>query len=628
MIKAQVIIITVLLSAISLSAQTKKVFFVGNSYTATNNLPQMIHDLAISSNDTLIYGSNTPGGTTLIGHSSLAASTDPIKLGGYDYVVLQDQSQLWSFPQSQVNSQATPYVKFFDSLIKVHNASTCGQTLLYMTWGRQNGDASNCASWPPVCTYSGMDSLLRLRAIEFQNMFNTSISPVGAVWRYIRTNYPSINLYVADESHPSLEGSYAAACTFYALIFKKDPSALTANLGVSSTSATQIRNAAKIIAYDSLFFWDKFSIIKANFTNTITNKSVSFTNISTNAFSYKWDFGDGSSINTGNNPTYTYSQNGNYTVKLIVFGCSNKSDTFSKNITIQDVSTIPILTIGSSSDILSNSAKISSTIIVKSTNSANLSFEYGKTISFGSSIASTPNTATGNNSTNVTASLTGLEPNTKYYYRLKAVINSQNYFSKDSFFTTSPLQDTNVSFTILYPVSITTSSAVLKGQVNVKNLGTYNVSFDYGKTTNYTENTISSPSTASGASNINIQASISNLQPNTKYFYRIKAEKNGVSKFSKDSFFFTSDLSLISNLANDGILIYPNPVKHTLRLKGLKNNRYDYSVIDIHGRTLFKGPVTSDKSISLEGLSSGEYFLQLKDGITDKITFHKFYIED
>ena len=44
------------------------------------------------------------------------------------------------------------------------------------------------------------------------------LSPVGAVWKYLRNNNPGISLYQSDESHPTLAGSYAAACCFYALI--------------------------------------------------------------------------------------------------------------------------------------------------------------------------------------------------------------------------------------------------------------------------------------------------------------------------------------------------------------------------------------------------------------------------
>ena len=53
----------------------------------------------------------------------------------------------------------------------------------------------------------------------------------------------------------------------------------------------------------------------ADFTYTVNELSVTFTNKSTNATSYKWDFGDGETI-TQESPVHTYSAAGEYTVTL------------------------------------------------------------------------------------------------------------------------------------------------------------------------------------------------------------------------------------------------------------------------------------------------------------------------
>src|SRR5436189_5198274 len=70
-----------------------RVLFLGNSYTAVNNLPQLVHDVALSAGDTLVFDSNTPGGYQLINHSTDATSQAKIMTGGWDYVVIQGQSQ-------------------------------------------------------------------------------------------------------------------------------------------------------------------------------------------------------------------------------------------------------------------------------------------------------------------------------------------------------------------------------------------------------------------------------------------------------------------------------------------------------------------------------------------------------
>ena len=210
----------------------------------------MVADVALSVGDTLIFDSNTPGGYTLEAHSTNITSLNKIKAGNWDYVVLQEQSQRPSLPIEEVMADVFPYAHILDSIINATNS--CGETVFYMTWGRKNGDASNCNIWPPVCTYQGMDSLLNLRYRMLADSNDAILSPVGAVWHYIRDQYPTIELYQQDESHPSVAGSYAAACSFYSALFRKDPIQVTFNPSLPLTDAANIRTAAKLIVYDSL----------------------------------------------------------------------------------------------------------------------------------------------------------------------------------------------------------------------------------------------------------------------------------------------------------------------------------------------------------------------------------------
>ena len=182
--------------------QTRNVLFLGNSYTQVNNLPQLTSDVAFSAGKTLNFESNTPGGYTLMGHFTNSVSLNKIMQANWDFVVLQEQSQRPSLPIEQVEVDVFPYAVSLDSMVRKYNP--CGETMFYMTWGRKNGDASNCSWWPPVCTYSGMDSLLSMRYMMMGNDNSASVSPVGALWNYIRLHYPEIELYSSDESHPSI----------------------------------------------------------------------------------------------------------------------------------------------------------------------------------------------------------------------------------------------------------------------------------------------------------------------------------------------------------------------------------------------------------------------------------------
>jgi hypothetical protein len=303
----------------------KRALFLGNSYTVAHNIPGMITDVALSAGDSLIWSSNAPGGYTLQGHSTDAGSLGLIAQGNWDFVVLQEQSQRPSFPLSQVQNEVFPFAAQLNNYINQHNA--CAETVFYMTWGRKNGDAGNCAAWPPVCTYQGMDSLLRLRYMMMANDNDAIVSPAGAVWRHIRTKYPDIELYEPDESHPSLAGAYAVACSFYTTFFRKSPMLITWDGNLSANDALRIRTAAKEVVMDSLLTWYIGAYDpQAHFSFLSVADSVVFTNVSTNASSYLWDFGDGNN-STVENPVHHYAQQNTYPVTLIASHC-DLADTF------------------------------------------------------------------------------------------------------------------------------------------------------------------------------------------------------------------------------------------------------------------------------------------------------------
>lgn len=340
-IKILPFIIAMALSCTGFGQETVRAFFVGNSYTAVNNLPQIIADAAQSAGDSLVFSSNLMGGATLQGHSSNTNTLEPIQSGDWDFVVLQEQSQRPSFPIGQVQADVFPYAQALSDSVKKYQP--CGETMFYMTWGRKNGDANNCQFFPPLCTYEGMDSMLRLRYEMMATMNEAELSPVGVVWRYLRTNHPNINLYNADESHPSAAGSYAAACTFYAAMFRKDPTAITFDYSLSAADALAIRNAAKMVVFDDLLAWNIGAYEPmASFTFTTPDSAdFTFNNTSMNGDSYFWDFGDGNT-STLEHPTNGYANNSSYIVSLSVFSCGDTA-TFSDTLTAYVVGTNSII---------------------------------------------------------------------------------------------------------------------------------------------------------------------------------------------------------------------------------------------------------------------------------------------
>lgn len=74
----------------------------------------------------------------------------------------------------------------------------------------------------------------------------------------------------------------------------------------------------------------------ANFSTNVTTGpvplTVQFTDLSKNAISRTWNFGDGSN-STQQNPIHTYSAARNYTVKLTI-SSSNGTDSMTRKISV------------------------------------------------------------------------------------------------------------------------------------------------------------------------------------------------------------------------------------------------------------------------------------------------------
>lgn len=309
------------------------VLFLGNSYTYVNNLPQLIKDIAIANSDTLVFDSNCPGGQTLHGHFLSATSISKINSQAWDCVVLQAQSQEPSFDPSQVETETLPYAIKLDSIINHNN--TCTETVFYETWGRKHGDASNCAAYPPICTYIGMQNRLRASYKLFADTCKATFSPAGEAFRKSIAQNPTLELYAGDESHPSLEGSYLTACVFYEVLFHKSVLTNTYTAGVSASNAAFLQQIAHSVVNDSLSTWNigKYKPW-APFTSTLIGSlNYQFTSQSPTV-NNKWYFGDGTT-SLLSNPTHVYANSQNYTVSHVVSNaCSKDSSSMILNTTI------------------------------------------------------------------------------------------------------------------------------------------------------------------------------------------------------------------------------------------------------------------------------------------------------
>ena len=313
-------------SIVGASAQdTLSVLFLGNSYCSVNNLPQLVQNLSASAGKTLIIDSNMPGGFTLTGHSSDPSSIAKISQGNWDYVILQEQSQIPTIDQFRYNDM---YPAMGDLKAMAEQYSPCSKIITYMTWGRRFGgqqcDPSNTYCSPVFSDFNQMQDSLSSAYWQISENLNIQCAPVGESWRAI-LNDTNLVLHSADNSHPNIDGSYVAALTLFSSIWKQSSLGLTYNAGISSGRAQYYQQMSDNVLFNSTNDWNLYiNSPVADFTQVANGNTVSFSNLSfsnaNSTLTYEWDFGDGN-FSVDENPQHNYVNSGQYDVRLIASNC-------------------------------------------------------------------------------------------------------------------------------------------------------------------------------------------------------------------------------------------------------------------------------------------------------------------
>ena len=174
----------------------------------------------------------------------------------------------------------------------------------------------------------------------------------------------------------------------------------------------------------------------------------------------------------------------------------------------------PSLVTTAASNVLASTATVNGTVNANGASTA-VTFEYGLTTAYGSTVSASPSPVTGSTVTAVSAPLTGLSQNTLYHYRVGGTNSGGTSNGLDMTFTTGgvPVVVTNL------PSNVTNTTATLNGTVTANNLST-TVTFEWGMTTAYGTTAPGVPSPVSGTTATAVSANISGLTLGTIYHYR------------------------------------------------------------------------------------------------------------
>ncbi|NLD74013.1 MAG: hypothetical protein GX649_15025, partial [Chloroflexi bacterium] len=164
---------------------------------------------------------------------------------------------------------------------------------------------------------------------------------------------------------------------------------------------------------------------------------------------------------------------------------------YGEDLTFRTVAIAPSVTTGAADGLTGAGATLHGTVNAHNSD-ATVLFEYGLTDAYGETLAAAPALATGNANTPVLAALAGLDPNTEYYYRVRATNAVSTTHGADGAFTTSKVPPT---VTTDPESGVTASGATLHGTVNARNADT-TVTFEYGTTAGYGTTAAGTPGVA------------------------------------------------------------------------------------------------------------------------------------
>jgi hypothetical protein len=204
-------------------------------------MPQMLVGLARAGGINLEVAQHAPGGARLIQHAANPEVLALLDRGGWNDVVLQEQSQWPSFGDGQVRAEVDPPATALAT--RARSANSGVRMVLYLTPARRDGDAQNAASLPEVATYEGMQNRISATYRRLGQQLAARVAPAGEAWRAVRRERPDINLY-GDETHPSQAGAYLIACVFYASLFDRNPVGSTFVSGLDPSVAATLQQAA------------------------------------------------------------------------------------------------------------------------------------------------------------------------------------------------------------------------------------------------------------------------------------------------------------------------------------------------------------------------------------------------
>jgi hypothetical protein len=248
----------------------------------------------------------------------------------------------------------------------------------------------------------------------------------------------------------------------------------------------------------------------------------------------------------------------------------------------------PVVTTTAATSVICGGATFNGTI---NANNATVTsgFDYGPTVSYGTSVAGVPATVNGNTPVAISAVVAGLVPNVPNHFRAKGTTGGVTIYGTDMT-VTPPCPPTVVTTAATL---ITSTGATLNGTMNPNNL-TSTDSFDYGLTTSYGTNIAGIPSPVNGSTVTAVSKVIAGLTPGITYHYRVNGTNTvGTSNGNDMTFTALAAPPTVFTAAATGVTANAATLNGTVIANGASTTvSFNYGLTSAYGSTIAAVPAT------------------------------------
>ena len=216
---------------------THKVGILGNSFTYFNGEPFMLKEIARSQGHDLNIHASIKGSQYFNTHVNLERSKAVIAEPGYDFVILQDQSEQHNKLADGKVGTIIPDTKAITAMFR--ETSPNARIILENTWCSPKNNWNTYGS-PETHTRQLINGALEVAKADP----NTDcVSPVGVAFETAyKAGIPG--LWHTDQKHPGRNGSYLKACVHYLVMFGEPFNDRVPDCECDPVIAAQLRDIA------------------------------------------------------------------------------------------------------------------------------------------------------------------------------------------------------------------------------------------------------------------------------------------------------------------------------------------------------------------------------------------------